>query len=269
MTTFTPARLGRRPSAPDPRNWKMRAFLDAKKAPLAWAQGDLDRTVRELVAQGHFATAKDAHALWYGLKHGFAPDPSPAPKPPSGSRVWEVRKTLDQGETPECTAFGTTGWGIAAPTEDLSWDDSTAHALYKVIKSLDGDPQDGSTVHWAVKAISQQGRVSPTPYFWAQSIDDVIEWLLTVGTVIAGTNWDYRMFTPDSDGLVHRGGGVAGGHCYLLIGWDAVKRRFRALNSWGVAFGVGGQFEIAYDDMVSLLAEQGEAVAPVEVATAA
>lgn len=100
---------------------------------------------------------------------------------------------------------------------------------------------------------------------WASSLDDLVRWVLLKGPVVVGTDWYERMFTPDYDGTVRLGGGIAGGHAWLVTGVDAAKRRARARNSWGAAWGIRGDFWIGLDDLRTLLEQDGEACTAAEV----
>lgn len=52
---------------------------------------------------------------------------------------------------------------------------------------------------------------------------------LQVGPVGFGTVWTEAMFDPDPDGTVHPVGEVAGGHQYLVRGWDGTPPDLRQL----------------------------------------
>jgi C1A family cysteine protease len=52
---------------------------------------------------------------------------------------------------------------------------------------------------------------------------------------------------------------VEGGHEVELIGVDA-RGWVIGMNSWGREWGVGGRFKLTFDDLNTLLADQGDAV---------
>lgn len=85
------------------------------------------------------------------------------------------------------------------------------------------------------------------------------------GPVIVGTTWTHDMFLPDSHGVVHTSGPVAGGHEYLVYGMDTVKQLVLCRNSWGVAWGINGHFYIPFDEFANLLADQGDVTIPVSI----
>ncbi len=73
------------------------------------------------------------------------------------------------------------------------------------------------------------------------------------------------MFTPDDRGLVVPTGGIAGGHAYLISGYNRLTKKYRCVNSWGEFWGQRGRFWIREEDMHRLLFElDGEACAAVE-----
>lgn len=177
---------------------------------------------------------------------------------------WPDSKILDQGNTPHCVGYAWAGYGIAEPVAD-PWDNSMGEDIYYRAKVIDGEPggENGSTTLSGVKAFMQLAVLDG--YAFASKLDDIIVWILTKSPVIVGTNWEYNMFYPDADGLVHTGGGVAGGHEYMITGVDTVARQFHCANSWGTGFGVNGTFKIGFDDFQSLWDSGGDAVTAVEI----
>jgi len=66
------------------------------------------------------------------------------------------------------------------------------------------------------------------------------------------------MFEPDAQGYLRPTGNIAGGHCYLVYGYS-LKLGYKVWNSWGT----GHYGYISPPDMITLLANQGEACIPV------
>lgn len=182
---------------------------------------------------------------------------------------WKVDHILDQGDTGHCVGFAWAGFGISVPVAD-DWKNDMGDTIYYEAKVIDGEPgqEDGSDTLSGVKAFMHFAKLQNSAYAWASSIDDIVTWVLTTGPVITGTNWYNNMFNPNASGLVKVGGGIAGGHEWMISGVDTVKKQFHCTNSWGDSFGVGGQFYISFKDYARLLAEQGDAVTAAEIATA-
>lgn len=82
---------------------------------------------------------------------------------------------------------------------------------------------------------------------------------LVLRPLIIGIPWTEGMFTPDPDGYLHITGAVAGGHELCLRGIDVEARTVRVLNSWSASWGVGGEAVLRWDDLGTLLAQQGDA----------
>jgi hypothetical protein len=207
-----------------------------------------------------------------GLGRIHVPDPRDAnyplralvaPEAPLKTRYWRTGPTLDQGQTPECVGYGWRDWLNASPIMDKSGNPPTADNIYQAAQQIDGIPlpHEGSTVRAGAQVMQSQGRLAE--YRWAANLNDVLQWLSQSGTVVLGTVWQEAMFTPDQNGVVHLGGGVAGGHCYLAIGLSVEKRMVRCLNSWG-NWGQRGRFWLHWNDLEGLLADDGEACAAVE-----
>lgn len=181
------------------------------------------------------------------------------------SKDWSDAKVLDQGSTPHCVGYAWAGYGIAEPVVD-DWDNKMGDEIYYRAKEYDNEPnqENGSTTLSGVKAFMTFADLEGNGYAWATNMDDIITWVLVKSPVVVGTNWYYDMFFPNADGLVRVGGGIAGGHEWMIVGVDTVAREFHCVNSWGTSFGINGTFKIGFDDFEILFNEQGDAVTAVE-----
>ena len=86
--------------------------------------------------------------------------------------------------------------------------------------------------------------------------------------MVIGIDWTEHMFKPSRTGVITPTGAVAGGHCILWHGTDVKvgSRRYNVLrNSWGPAWGIGGDCYISDANLKKLLAAQGEALMAVRV----
>lgn len=189
---------------------------------------------------------------------------APVPLPPSA--LWADAVVLDQGNFGTCVGNGWAGWGDSAPIID-AYTETDARAIYREATCIDGACDDtyqaGASVRSGAKAMQARNRLSA--YAFAPTLDAIREWLANHGPVVMGTDWLEAMFTPDASGLVHATGAVAGGHCYLCIGYDIPSDTFQFRNSWGKGWGVVGNFEMSSADLQTLLNQNGEACAAAEL----
>jgi hypothetical protein len=250
-----PHLLGRKPSPPDERDYKMATVL--QKIP----QPDdtlLDKTVAEVRAEGFFFSSwQGILAFWRFIR--------PAKKKPAKDVVWSDPIQLDQEDTGHCVGFSWAGWGNTDPVED-NYQDPDGHAIYYECKAIDLDPagEDGTYVRSGAKAMRIRGRLDGG-YYFAGSVHDVRQWLQLHGPVVFGTDWYDAMFDPDPDGTVHIGGEIAGGHAYVCVGDLISEDAALCRNSWGAAWGKGGYFKIKWGDFAKLLNADGEACAGLEL----
>ena len=80
------------------------------------------------------------------------------------------------------------------------------------------------------------------------------------------------MFTPDSTNVVSISGALAGGHEYLLVGYDAdgslnYPAPYKFTNSWGTGWADNGYFYMSEATLTQLLKSQGDATVPHAVVT--
>lgn len=193
-------------------------------------------------------------------------------------RSWQIgAKSLDQGNTSACVGHGWKNFLRCAPMQTEAgpsqWDIyryAVAHDQFKTNDNEanlpDGDRKmkGGTTVRAGAAALVAQGRLAS--YLWAFDARTIIEWLLTKGPVVMGTNWYESMFEPDDKGIAHisPGSSPAGGHCYLLRGADQEHAIVRAENSWGDDWGVNGGFFLTFRDLERLTYDGGECCTAVE-----
>lgn len=190
-------------------------------------------------------------------------------------------RLLDQGKTGTCVAHGWTGLAHSSPIrQKLPWSPFDFYRRIVLVDEWrendaeatapDHQLQSGTSVRAGAKVLQSSGYISE--YLWARSASDVRAWHLTGnGGVVLGLWWYTGMFTTDSDGFISATGQKEGGHCVVTTGWnDRVTRNGRLVracriqNSWGTSWGQGGRCWITFDDLHKLIADQGEACAPVE-----
>jgi hypothetical protein len=93
-------------------------------------------------------------------------------------------------------------------------------------------------------------------YRWfTNGTDEIVQAIMEGWCVSVGTAWENNMFNIDSRGVIHRGGGVAGGHQWTLHGYNVDHDYLRGICWWG-SFKT---FFIARSDVEDLLADHGDA----------
>lgn len=180
-------------------------------------------------------------------------------------RYWKSGTILDQGETPQCVGYSWRQWLSSAPIMTKSG--PSALSIYSEAQRLDewpGEDYDGTSVRGGAKALDTRGHIKT--YLWASTPDELESWVLNNGPVIVGTNWYNDMFYPnEKTGMVNPTGFLAGGHAYVIIGYNKLLKRYRCVNSWGQNWGQNGRFSISKAHMELLIfGEEGEACAAVE-----
>lgn len=187
----------------------------------------------------------------------------------SGSERANILRTksvwLDQGREGACTGFGTGHVLASSPRGHFDITNSIAQALYRLAQKHDewpGEAYSGSSVNGVMKAARILNRVSE--YRWCKTLAEVRHALSYHGPLVIGVNWYTGMFSPDTNGILHISGSVAGGHALMLAGYRTVDglRWYRLENSWGPGWGDNGGCWIAEAYLQQLLTEQGEFACP-------
>lgn len=179
---------------------------------------------------------------------------------------WACPITLDQGQEGACVGFGWSHELAARPVQIKNVTNQSAQKLYKTAQMLDdwpGEDYSGTSVIAGAKAVQQLYPGEMQGYKWAFGLEEVVATLGYFGPVVLGIHWYDKMYDPDEDGFIHVGGELAGGHCILARGVN-VKAKFVILrNSWGPSWGMQGDCRISFNDLSTLLSQQGEACIPI------
>jgi hypothetical protein len=269
MTEIGPHLLGRKPSPPDLRDYRLANFRGIgeqeanydPRAEIALAVKELQATT---VTYQRWAATKYEDVTrthWWQAFNHLANAAGQTPPFPTLDKVWDASFQLDQGNTRHCVGFGWAGWGNTLPFDD-NWVDADGHKLYYECKAIEGDPigEGGAYTRDGAKAMFDRRRLAV--YAFATTIDEILTHLRSNGPVVIGTDWTDDMFSPDANGFVKPTGPVAGGHCYLLYGVEGSTLIFK--NSWG-DWGDNGSFRMYIADFQVLLDAYGEAIASVEL----
>lgn len=172
---------------------------------------------------------------------------------------------LDQGKVGSCVGNAHAGLRNHAPNHAGKpvLHEAAAVGIYSLATELDGfdgtyPPSDtGTDGNSGAKASRQLGYI--TSWTHAFGVDHALSALMN-GPLTIGTDWYEDMFEPDSKGLIHPTGSLAGGHQYVMDGWDAVHGLFRFNNSWSRSWGKNGRFFMTYADVDTLLGRAGDAI---------
>ncbi len=266
---FGPHLLGRKPSPPDLRDYRLANFYGigtvgvaptaAELAAYATTQLQQTTITYKEWASRHYTDVTVTH--WWKAFNALAQIVQ-TPSPPTADREWSSQFQLDQKDTGHCVGFGWAGWGDAEPVID-QYKDPDGHAIYYECKVIEGDPlgEDGAYPRDGAKAMKARGRLST--YAAAATVSDAIAWLRAKGPIVIGTDWTADMFTPDANGFIKPTGSYEGGHCYLLYGIKGTTLTFK--NSWGAGWGDNGSFHMTTSDFTTLMQSYGEAWSSVEL----
>lgn len=185
---------------------------------------------------------------------------------PFRSNSWAAGdRVLDQGTEGACVGFGFAHELAArsyAPSSVGGVTNEVARLLYVRARQRDeypGEDYDGTSVNGGALVVRDAGFARA--FHWADTFDDIRRAVGYEGPVVMGTNWHESMWDTNSIGYFPAGvsGDVVGGHCWLIRGVSERRREFLCRNSWGVDWGVFGEFRMSFADVRRLFDEDGEA----------
>ena len=176
-------------------------------------------------------------------------------------KTWYCSKALDQRDTPHCVGYAWNAWFTASPVRQ---NPISPEGIYVLSKHYDGlsPGVEGTTIRAAAKLLQITGHISS--YKWCWTSNTAINWLLTQGPLVVGTNWYEGMDRPDKE-FLSLSGDLVGGHAYLAYGVDVEDEYIRIHNSWSPLWGKKGKAKIRFSDFNRLLQENGECCAAVEI----
>jgi hypothetical protein len=191
---------------------------------------------------------------------------SPPPRTNKPGQVWYSNKVYDQLES-NCTIEAVAGELATAPYNKLFTErklldeESERIAFYREAQKFDppewGTPHEGSATSSPYKLLREKGII--TGWKWLFGEAELREYVRNYGPATCGTIWENNMFYPDENGFIHLGGAVAGGHEYRIVQASDHIGAYRIVNSWGRGWGINGRAYITYQDMASLLDQDGDA----------
>lgn len=185
------------------------------------------------------------------------------------SYTWRCNQQFDQGQEGACVAYSLSHELAARPAEVAGMQDKwmVEHVYWEAQKT---DPWEGGSYPGAVPSYEGTSVLAGvkilhkkkffTEYRWAFSLNDVLLGLGHNGPAVLGVNWYEGMLNTDNDGYVKTTGSAVGGHAIMARSVDLKHNRVMLRNSWGKDWGMNGDCFISFNDLDTLLHEQGEAV---------
>lgn len=185
------------------------------------------------------------------------------------SYTWRCHDWFDQGREGACVGFAIGHELAARPAEVKTGLDYNVlvRDFYHEAQKIDpwpggsypgASPQyAGTSVLAGLKVAQKKGYFEE--YRWAFGIDDLIMGLGRNGPAVLGIPWYQSMYSPDDKGFVKPTGRVAGGHAILARAVNVRTETITLRNSWGKSWGKNGDCYVTFEDMETLLNQNGEA----------
>jgi hypothetical protein len=180
------------------------------------------------------------------------------------SKAWKVGKVLDQGPTNSCVGHACYQLQVSEPivrsTPPLSPFDIYGEA--RKIDEFPGEIDAGTSIRAGLNVLRNHGVIQN--YYWAQSAEEVVEYLLRFGPVVLGIRWTASMFSPDANGFIRPMGGHGGGHAIVAYAADLNGECVNLRNSYSEDWGIQGDCLLSLKHLDTLLKEGGVAAAVIE-----
>jgi len=186
-------------------------------------------------------------------------------------RNWRQWRRYFQRQTPRCTAFGTATQVAADPIHQTTgWLDRTfteagLEQLYQDIRAEDRRNgrvfDEGGTTLAAMEVGKARGWWNR--YEWATSFEALRTWVHNSASIVVGSNWYASSWDVNAENICPMpkpGEPPAGGHLYVLRGYDPKRDLFTHPTTWNM-----GDIKMPGELVRRLIAEDGEAAFPYEV----
>lgn len=174
------------------------------------------------------------------------------------SKVWRPGPVNDQGHTNGCVGYSCFKFLTSEPVvtpEELRITEDDIYLEARRNDEFPGEADEGTSVRAGLDTLKRHGFIGG--YFWTKDHREAVEYMLTMGPLELGINWYADMFNPDSQGVIHPGGGIAGGHAIFCYAADWQNRMLTLRNSWGPDWGMSGDCLLSFNDFDRLLQENG------------
>lgn len=198
------------------------------------------------------------------------------PFPTAGLSIATVRHErripiFDQGQLGSCT--GNAGLGVLGTdpfyttltaTPRYPFTEDGAVALYSYATTIDDIPgqyppdDTGSSGLAVAQALKAAGEVAG--YTHTFTLENALKALTQVPLAV-GIPWYTDMFNPNSEGIIHPTGTVAGGHEIAVDEYDSARDLVGMTNSWGDSWGLAGRCYMPSAEFGQLLAQHGDVIA--------
>ena len=180
------------------------------------------------------------------------------------SKVWLIRKVLDQGQEGACVGFGITHAMLAEPIQgdpSIFTADFARNKIYHQAQLHDSFPgqepeMSGTSVLAGMREVQKLGHIKS--YRWAFRLQEALVGLSWYGPAVIGVQWYAGMSEPDEHGFIYPAGRCVGGHCCLVSAINTYRRTVCIHNSWGYDWGTDGRAWMTWEDFGRLLDEDGE-----------
>lgn len=184
------------------------------------------------------------------------------------TKSWRRAGVYTQGKSNTCV--GQTFRGVLNSSPLSAAIPLAKRKLYPAQKIYDGaqandqwpgaEPDySGTSALGAMAYLKQDGVIKE--YRWCFGLDDVLDTLSQYGPVGVGVWWHEGMMDTDANGFIKPSGDKVGGHEVELVGINVPGRFVVGANSWGPDWGTfNGRFKLAWEDLGTLLADDGDSV---------
>jgi hypothetical protein len=184
------------------------------------------------------------------------------------SYTWRCNDWFDQGREGACVGFALGHELAARPSEvgglDFNFLKKNIYWEAQKIDYWEGGSYPGASPYYegtsvlaGIKIVKNLNYIKE--YRWAFNIDDVLYGIGHNGPAVLGIPWFYDMYFPDINGFITPTGQMVGGHAILARAINIRKGYVTLRNSWGKNWGNNGDCYISFENLESLLKNQGEA----------
>lgn len=114
-------------------------------------------------------------------------------------------------------------------------------------KFYDKRYKNGTSIRAVADVLKKENLIQN--YYWANSVEEVWNFIVSTGVVIITSDWYEGMTNLNKYFYADTTGNIIGKNCFLIYGAESNQKSFVCRNFWGKSWGNQGDFYLSFDNL--------------------